>query len=79
MRVIRDDTGVDWTVFVVVPGTLVTRRTNTMLPDALSGGWLCFQSMSQTRRLAPVPEGWESLTEAELKELCVQAVAGRRR
>jgi hypothetical protein len=36
-------------------------------------GWLAFQSEHDRRRLAPVPDGWEELDEAELERLCQAA------
>jgi hypothetical protein len=43
-------------------------------------GWLTFQSEREKRRLAPVPEGWESLDERALESLCEAATpAGRPR
>jgi hypothetical protein len=38
------------------------------------GGWLAFQSRLERRRLAPAPQGWESMDDEELAELCAQAV-----
>ena len=35
----------------------------------LAGGWLCFSSDQEKRRLMPVPEHWEQLSEKELAEL----------
>jgi hypothetical protein len=43
-------------------------------------GWLAFQSGVERRRLAPVPQGWESLDEHSLERLCQAATpVGRRR
>ena len=39
----------------------------------LSRGWLAFESAGDKRRLAPVPAGWESLSDAELEALCAKA------
>jgi hypothetical protein len=36
----------------------------------LAGGWLCFSSDGEKRRLMPVPERWEQLSEVELASLC---------
>lgn len=33
-------------------------------------GWLAFQSGTERRRLAPVPQGWESLDARSLEQLC---------
>lgn len=39
----------------------------------LSDGWLAFETDREKRRLAPIPEGWMSLTDAELLELLGKA------
>src|SRR5213595_2401957 len=38
-------------------------------------GWLAFQSGSEWRRLAPIPEGWDSMSENELLALLGRAGA----
>ena len=40
----------------------------------LAGGWVIFQSGAVRRRLAPVPDGWDLLSDAELVALCRDAV-----
>ncbi|MEW5926981.1 MAG: hypothetical protein AB1941_05840 [Gemmatimonadota bacterium] len=47
------------------------RRTPPMggVPAGYAGGWLCFQSGDRKRRLAPVPDGWETRADAGLVEL----------
>jgi hypothetical protein len=61
----------------------VERRTAFNLAHVsaeYASGWLTFQSGSEKRRLAPVPEGWESLDGAGLEQLCQAATpAGRPR
>jgi hypothetical protein len=39
----------------------------------LSQGWLAFESKHEKRRLAPIPEGWESADDAALERLCAEA------
>ena len=36
-------------------------------------GWLAFEARHERRRLAPIPDGWDSLDEAGLDRLCAQA------
>ena len=36
-------------------------------------GWLCFECGAMRRRLAPIPAGWESSTDAELAEYLERA------
>jgi hypothetical protein len=43
-------------------------------PD-LADGWLCFRAGGEKRRLAPIPDGWESLTDERLAELVTDATA----
>jgi hypothetical protein len=38
-------------------------------------GWLAFQSGTEWRRLAPIPDAWDRLSEAKLLELLTQAAA----
>ena len=59
---------VRWTVFLVEPPTL-----KAMIPEALRGGWLCFESTSAKRRLAPVPRGWDDLDDDALRSLLGKA------
>jgi hypothetical protein len=54
------------------PGRDRRRRadsTRIRLHGELSSGWLCFESKHDKRRLAPTPEAWEDLGEAELERL----------
>jgi len=44
------------------------------LTGGLEGGWLAFESSRERRRLAPIPQGWESATDAELDRMCRQSV-----
>lgn len=37
-------------------------------------GWLTFEADGARRRLAPIPEGWETLPELTLAELCRRSV-----
>lgn len=39
------------------------------LTPRLSRGWLAFESDTERRRLAPIPEEWQLLPDAELREL----------
>jgi hypothetical protein len=45
--------------------------TNPLMTD----GWLAFESRTERRRLAPVPDAWEALDDAALRELLGRAVA----
>ncbi|MEO7457819.1 MAG: hypothetical protein ABIY52_16270 [Gemmatimonadaceae bacterium] len=56
MRTFKDPSGTEWDVFEVHPDSA---RTVSRVPVAFRGGWLCFQSARERRRLAPIPPGWE--------------------
>src|SRR5438128_162969 len=49
------------------------RQTRVVVPDGLQRGWLAFQWDSERRRLAPIPENWDELTNSELIELLHRA------
>lgn len=59
------------------PGGLERRRMRlgpfASVPADYARGWLAFQSAGDRRRLAPTPEGWEDLPDAELSALCAKA------
>ena len=73
MRTIRDGGGRSWRVWHVVPQSQVLR---TAAPGMM-GGWLCFESDGDKRRLVSPPERWEELAEAELVEMLGRAAAAR--
>lgn len=43
------------------------------LPAEMAEGWLCFESGSEKRRLAPIPPAWDQLTDGELERLMQHA------
>lgn len=49
---------------------MVARR---LLTPELDGGWLCFMSDQEKRRLNPVPEDWERCPDESLAEYCERA------
>ena len=50
----------------------VSQRRIT-LTEGYGGGWLTFESLSEKRRLLPIPTGWEDATQAELRVFCEKA------
>ena len=50
-----------------------TRRADALrfpgIPQ-LEAGWLCFEREGERKRLAPVPEAWESVDDMTLAALC---------
>jgi hypothetical protein len=43
------------------------------LPGPMSAGWLAMLGGTERRRIAPIPEGWERMTDEELLELMSRA------
>ena len=72
MRHFRDQTGVEWEVFLTARRSDAVSR-GQFLPEAYREGWLVFECAQEKRRLAPVPENWESLSNEALAELCSKA------
>jgi hypothetical protein len=44
----------------------VMKGRRPMLTAGLDGGWLCFESELEKRRLCPIPEDWTRASPAEL-------------
>ncbi len=42
-------------------------------------GWLCFESDTEKRRLAPIPSSWSALGDGDLERLCSTAVRAPRK
>lgn len=72
VREFRDLAGTEWSVFRATPHTSPSKRER-ILPETFRFGWLVFECERERRRLAPVPEGWETLTDRELERLCALA------
>jgi len=90
-RRFTDNRGNDWDVWEVYPtiaerrvsaqeqDVVVERRKHRQfrasLPEHLQTGWLAFEHGRERRRLAPTPELWQHLTDAELSDLLERAEA----
>ena len=74
-REIEDSTGVRWLVFTVYPSATAGRP---VIREAYLAGWLSFDSGVETRRMAPIPPGWERMTDEELLALLARAEPARR-
>jgi hypothetical protein len=48
-------------------------RRNVAVSAAFAAGWLVFQAPHERRRLAPIPAGWETLSNGDLARLCERA------
>jgi hypothetical protein len=73
-RVFTDSVGATWTVREITPGPMPEKLSQLLREERRSGGWLLFISETdEKRRLSPVPQGWASLTDAELEAWCMRA------
>jgi hypothetical protein len=72
LRTLEDTDGTTWQVWDVVP---------INAHEGLEKGWLCFERNGEKRRLTPIPEDWETRSDAELLVFCraAEAVKPRRR
>lgn len=57
----------------------MVRSTRARLGDGMDGGWLCFESSDQKRRLAPIPADWLRCGDTQLAAYCEQATPVRER
>ena len=78
LRAYLDSTGVEWRVWDVFPSAGGSDPVTDTLPGSLkntafANGWLCFESQSEKRRLAPIPAGWEFHEPTLLEQLRLQA------
>ena len=79
VRDFTDDAGVTWRVWAVDPDAVQPRtRAEDYLGDYL-GGWLCFESATERRRLAGYPADWGELDDERLTELLKRAAVVVRR
>ena len=72
-RIFDDFRGKRWEVFAVYPSK------EHALPADFRGGWLVFESASEVRRMAPIPEHWIELSIDDLRLLCHQAARAAQR
>ena len=64
-RQFKDERGVSWDAFAVLPTT--EPRGLTRLPEQYQHGWLCFESPTEKRRLGPIPEEWQTAPDEALR------------
>ena len=76
-RRFSDPRGIEWNAFAVHPSSATT--AHAALPRQYREGWLSFDSERETRRVAPIPEGWRELSEQELLDLLEKAEIAPRR
>jgi hypothetical protein len=76
-RIVRDERGTPWAVVAVYPSARsIDQKT---LPERFAHGWLLFEHGDEVRRYAPVPEEWQSLSDADLRSLCQNAEVATKR
>jgi len=92
-RDFRDSHNVLWHVYEVRPLTPITRAGPPRDTSNSSGSmsrpevhdvtderaWLVFESGDEKRRLVPVPQDWDRVTDTELELLCSRAAPARPR
>src|SRR5829696_8743272 len=71
-----DDAGREWFVHEVERQASSGARS-AYLPESWQRGWLLFETSTEKRRLAPVPNDWRSLDLLGLQELLGRAVQAR--
>jgi hypothetical protein len=76
-RLFDDARGVRWDVWAVYPEARPSQLS--ALPGTFQTGWLVFESISEKRRLSPIPSDWQSLPPEELERLCERADIAPRR
>jgi hypothetical protein len=76
-RLFDDSRGVRWDVWPVYPEPRAAQLS--ALPGTFQSGWLVFESVSEKRRLSPIPSNWQSLPPRELERLCERAETASRR
>ncbi|HMG12346.1 MAG TPA: hypothetical protein VK571_04150 [Gemmatimonadaceae bacterium] len=50
-----------------------TSQRRITLANGYGAGWLTFESLTEKRRLIPIPAHWEDVSQAELRALCERA------
>lgn len=78
LRAFTDSAGVEWRVWDVLPSAAAPQRsietlTGSLTQTVFANGWLCFESSTEKRRLAPIPPDWEFQEPQRLEQLRQQA------
>ncbi|HEX8361694.1 MAG TPA: hypothetical protein VF613_16375 [Longimicrobium sp.] len=66
-----DGGGVSWRAWDTYPGSAANVR------PGFESGWLGFECEQERRRLAPVPPGWETASDDELRSMLADAQPNR--
>lgn len=75
-REFEDAQGVRWIAFAVHPSAQT--KEGAGFRAQFQNGWLAFDCGMETRRLAPIPDGWLEQSDDDLRLLCQQAETSRR-
>ena len=67
LREYRDDEGVTWRVWAVMPSSVL--KSEIAVAGEFQTGWLCFDCGNEKRRLKPVPSAWHERSDQELDAL----------
>ena len=51
----------------------ITSQRRITLAEGYGSGWLTFESLTEKRRLLPIPAEWETMSKGELRALCEKA------
>ncbi len=80
VRDVVDDNGTKWKIWPVTESSIHPKTAAEDYLGDYSEGWLCFESETQRRRLARVPQDWGRMPDKELLGLlkAAQVVAPRR-
>jgi hypothetical protein len=70
-REFTDGGGVSWRAWDTYPGSAANVR------PGFESGWLGFECEQERRRLAPVPAGWETASDDELRAMLAEAQPNR--
>lgn len=76
-RVFRDQEQRQWTVWDVRPTQFGDGRARVFVHAELENGWLCFESTTGRRRLAPIPTEWAELDDHALLKLLTASIPVR--
>lgn len=68
MREFTDRDGCNWVVYSINHGVMESGGRR-YLPDEYQQGWLVFECGERKLRLAPVPAGWDGMSDDELRAL----------
>jgi hypothetical protein len=57
------------------PDRRIESQRRITMSQGYGSGWLTFESLSEKRRLMPIPPHWDEMTQGDLRQLCERAKA----